>query len=90
MKFIPGFEFVAGTAAPQKRGGSMYEQNNSRRSGGVFKTGEMYKLHHIRKTKEDKMQYSFHTREGIQELTFESIGDAEEQIAKSAGVDLNI
>lgn len=86
MKYIPGFQFVAGSL--QKKSISMMERTNQQKraiADSDFIPGETYKIHNIKRDG-NKFIYTFKAGSSNDlELEFESVEAAEQRISRLIG-----
>ena len=101
MKYIPGFEFVAGTKNTLKQGGSILEnmaiarkkQGHNSSLHDSFQFGAVYKILYIKPLK-DNITYQFleilnNNNKAIINVDFLNITEAEDIISKLSGTSTN-
>lgn len=82
MIYVPGFEFIAGTAKKTP----VLRDRTSLSVDKNFEQGKKYKLYYIKPNK-DNVIYIFKKNEdgSLFEMVFESVSEADKKIAKLSG-----
>jgi len=83
MRYIPGYIIKVGQGVITKSA-SLLDKRVKGTQDNLFKLGRNYQIYNI-KPSDGKFIYTFRNDEGSFQITFDSIGDADNRIAKLVG-----